>query len=367
MDGMRGDPAALLLLADSRLPAGGHAHSGGVEEAVRLGTVTDVDDLARFLRGRLATAGLVTAALSAAACELAAGEPDLVGGPGSGGEAGERATAVAPGPHAPPARPYAADASWRTGVNGGPGAAAGVAAAEDVRRRLWRRLDDEADARTASPAQREAARTQGRLLLRTARRLWPSAALDTLARAIPEGPHHPIALGAAAASAGCEPQQAALAAAYTSVTGPATAAVRLLGLDPVTVHRLLADLAPALNDAAHAACASLMDTVLTEPVLTDTALIDGVPTDGAPMDTTLTGKTPADPALGDPALGDPALGGPAGIDTPPGDAGPPPGDAPGAARAEWRGGWAGLPGHSAPALDLLAEGHLANPMKLFVS
>nr|WP_225311908.1 urease accessory UreF family protein [Microbispora cellulosiformans] len=415
MDGMRGDPAALLLLADSRLPAGGHAHSGGVEEAVRLGTVTDVDDLARFLRGRLATAGLVTAALSAAACELAAGEPDLnggpdllggpgaVGGPGSGGEAGEQATAVAPGPHTPHARPYAADVSWRTGVNGGPGAAAaGVAAAEDVRRRLWRRLDDEADARTASPAQREAARTQGRLLLRTARRLWPSAALDTLARAIPEGPHHPIALGAAAASAGCEPQQAALAAAYTSVTGPATAAVRLLGLDPVTVHRLLADLAPALNDAAHAACASLMDTVLTEPVLTDTALINGVPAGGTPMDTTLTGTTPAepalsdpalsdpalgdpalgdpalgdpalgdpalgDPALGDPALGDPALSDPAGIDTPPGDAGPPPGDAPGAARAEWRGGWAGLPGHSAPALDLLAEGHLANPMKLFVS
>ncbi|WP_405084321.1 urease accessory protein UreF [Microbispora sp. NBC_01389] len=268
MDGTRGDPAALLLLADSRLPAGGHAHSGGVEEAVRLGTVTDVDDLARFLRGRLATAGLVTAALSAAACELAA--------------------------------------------------------AEDVRRRLWRRLDDEADARTASPAQREAARTQGRLLLRTARRLWPSAALDTLARAIPEGPHHPIALGAAAASAGCEPQQAALAAAYTSVTGPATAAVRLLGLDPVTVHRLLADLAPALNDAAHAACASLMDTVLTEPD-------------------------------------------PAGAGTPPDDSDPLPGDAPGSARTEWRGGWAGLPGHSAPALDLLAEGHLANPMKLFVS
>ncbi|MBO4273500.1 urease accessory protein [Microbispora triticiradicis] len=330
---MRGDPAALLLLADSRLPAGGHAHSGGVEEAVRLGTVTDVDDLARFLRGRLATAGLVTAALSAAACELAAGEPDVVGEAGS---------------PAPSARPYAADASWRTGGNGRAGAAAAeVAAAEDLRRRLWRRLDDEADARTASPAQREAARTQGRLLLRTARRLWPSPALETLARAIPEGPHHPIALGAAAASAGCEPQQAALAAAYTSVTGPATAAVRLLGLDPVTVHRLLADLAPALNDAAHAACASLMDTVLTDTTLTDTAL-----TDTAVTDTALSG---------------PASSGPAGVDTPPGSAGPPLGDAPGPAPTGWRGGWAGLPGHSAPALDLLAEGHLANPMKLFVS
>ena len=29
--------AALLTLADSRLPAGGHAHSGGVEQAVAAG------------------------------------------------------------------------------------------------------------------------------------------------------------------------------------------------------------------------------------------------------------------------------------------------------------------------------------------
>ncbi|MEU8273453.1 urease accessory protein UreF [Microbispora bryophytorum] len=239
---MNGD-AALLLLADSRLPAGGHAHSGGVEEAVRRGAVTGAGDLARFLRGRLATAGLVTAALAAAACELAEAPPP-----------GDTADGVS----------------------------------------LWRRLDAEADARTASPAQREAARLQGRLLLRTARRMWPSAALDTLARAVPEGPHHPVALGAAAASAGCAPRQAALAAAYTSVTGPATAAVRLLGLDPVTVHRLLADLATALDDTARAACASLDDA--------------------APQ-----------------------------------------------------GRWHALPGHSAPALDLLAEGHLTNPMKLFVS
>ncbi|MGI5159999.1 urease accessory protein UreF [Microbispora sp. CA-102843] len=259
--GMEGD-AALLLLADSRLPAGGHAHSGGVEEAVRRGTVTGTGDLGRFLRGRLATAGLVTAALAAAACELAASE-----------------TASA----------TAADGIW-----------------------LWRRLDAEADARTASPAQREAARTQGRLLLRTARRMWPSPALDTLARAVPEGPHHPIALGAAAASAGCAPRQAALAAAYTSVTGPATAAVRLLGLDPVAVHRLLAGLAPALDGTAHAACASLDDAL------------------PADEDGRHSGRRSE-------------------------------------RHAAWQARWHALPGHGAPALDLLAEGHLANPMKLFVS
>ena len=44
-------PAALLLLADSRLPSGAHAHSGGLAAAVTAGTVTDEDSLAAFLRG----------------------------------------------------------------------------------------------------------------------------------------------------------------------------------------------------------------------------------------------------------------------------------------------------------------------------
>lgn len=33
--------AALLVLADGRFPAGGHAHSGGAEAAVRAGRITD--------------------------------------------------------------------------------------------------------------------------------------------------------------------------------------------------------------------------------------------------------------------------------------------------------------------------------------
>lgn len=188
--------AALLLLADSRLPAGGHGHSGGAEEAVRNGSIRDLGGLAAFLRGRLATAGLVTASLAAAACEF------------------------------------------------------GASPAAETGRSEWTRLDAEADVRISSPAQREASRTQGRLLLRTSRRIWPSPVLDTLAGALPQGTHHPLALGAVAAVAGCSPAEAALAAAYTSVTGPATAAVRLLGLDPVAVHRLLADLAPAMERVA---------------------------------------------------------------------------------------------------------------------
>ncbi|MET8001173.1 urease accessory protein UreF [Nonomuraea glycinis] len=193
--------AAILLLTDSRLPAGGHAHSGGVEQAVTSGAVHDVPSLGSFLRGRLHTAGAVAAALAAASCAFASGTT-----------------------------------AFASGTTGAPPAWA------------WAGLDAEVDARTASPAQRAASRVQGRLLLRVARRLWPSPVLEELAGAVPS-PHHPLALGAAAHAAGAAPEDAALAAAYHAISGPATAAVRLLGLDPVAVHRLLADLSRELPTA----------------------------------------------------------------------------------------------------------------------
>jgi urease accessory protein len=88
--------AALLLLADSRLPAGGHAHSGSMEAATVAGLVDDVDGLEGFLRGRLATAGVASAGLAATACghaaETAAGAPGRTRGqrlgPGRGPVAG---------------------------------------------------------------------------------------------------------------------------------------------------------------------------------------------------------------------------------------------------------------------------------------
>ncbi|MFL6056913.1 MAG: hypothetical protein ACJ72W_29040, partial [Actinoallomurus sp.] len=91
--------AALLLLADSRLPAGGHAHSGGVETAAATGVVHDLATLAAFLRGRLATTGLVTAGLAAAACAYA-DEPAAPAGvyrsDGGGPDADERTPVGAP-------------------------------------------------------------------------------------------------------------------------------------------------------------------------------------------------------------------------------------------------------------------------------
>jgi urease accessory protein len=175
--------AALLVLADGRFPAGGHAHSGGAEAAVKAGRVTGAAGLGEFCRGRLHTAGLVSAALAAAA----------------------------------------------------------VLGVDPVK------LDAAADARTPSPALRLAARKLGRQLMRAARATWPSAELDALAREVPKGAHQPVVLGLVARAAGLGPEDAAYCAAYESVSGPASATVRLLSLDPFDATGVLARLAPELD------------------------------------------------------------------------------------------------------------------------
>ncbi|MET7377422.1 urease accessory UreF family protein [Streptomyces sp. NPDC005526] len=184
--------AALLVLADGRFPAGGHAHSGGAEAAVRAGRVTGAASLEDFCRGRLHTAGLVAAALAAAAA--------------LGCDPGE--------------------------------------------------LDAAADARTPSPALRNAARRLGRQLTRAARATWPSPELDALARAFPKGAHQPVVLGLVARTAGLAPEDAAYCAAYESVGGPATATVRLLSLDPFDATAVLARLAPELDRTVDRAVAA---------------------------------------------------------------------------------------------------------------
>ncbi len=58
--------AMMLTLADSRLPVGGHVHSGGLEEAISGGAVRDLPTLREFLIRRVRTSGLVAASIAAA-------------------------------------------------------------------------------------------------------------------------------------------------------------------------------------------------------------------------------------------------------------------------------------------------------------
>lgn len=192
-------------------PCGGYAHSGGVEAAVAHKAVHDIDSLEAFCRGRLHTTGLTTVSLAAAA---AAGCDPLL-------------------------------------------------------------LDDAADARTPVPALRAVARKLGRQMMRAARATFPSTELDRLAAERPQGAHQPIVQGLAARAAGLTPKDAACAAAYETVGGPATAAVRLLSLDPLDASRLLARLSPE-TDTIAAAAADAAARVATEGP-------DALPSASAPL------------------------------------------------------------------------------------
>ncbi|MEW2505412.1 urease accessory protein UreF [Amycolatopsis sp. CA-161197] len=186
---------AALILADSRFPGGGHVHSGGLEEAVSRRLVTTEADLPGFLLSRLRTAGALSAAFAAASAH---------------------------------------------------------AAGRRVHSGHWRRLDEELDARTPSPAQRVASRAQGRGTARAGAVAWPSPVLTALLAETPR-PHHPIVCGALVGIAGGEPAEAAAAVAYLAVSGPASAAVRLLGLDPFAVNAVVARLGAEVRVVAGAA------------------------------------------------------------------------------------------------------------------
>jgi urease accessory protein len=190
--------STLLTLSDSRLPTGGHVHSGGVEEAVASGLVVDLPTLRAFLRRRIRTTGLVTASVAAAV-------------------------------HT------------------------GTLCAVDA--------DRETDARTPVPAARSASRAQGRGLSRLARRVWPERDWDLIGAK----PHLAVAAGAVGAASGIVAEQTALSVVYTTMTGSATAAQRLLALDPGDVAALTLELAPLCDQTAAEAAKELAD--LSDPLL----------------------------------------------------------------------------------------------------
>ncbi|MCI2239230.1 hypothetical protein MO973_32365 [Paenibacillus sp. TRM 82003] len=194
----------LALLADARLPVGGHTQSAGLEPALTHGGLTAAD-VPAFLRGRVATVVAV-----------------------------EAGTAVV--------------ARYRALAVGALDTAPGDVAFGDVEQ-AWA-------ARTASGPLREASRTLGRGYLRLAQRLWPgSTVLDALGRR----PPRPLVLGAVAALAGLDAARLVRLCGHEDAATLGAAALKLDPLDPaetvawtLAAHPLVEELVPRL-------------AVLTEP------------------------------------------------------------------------------------------------------
>jgi urease accessory protein len=121
--------------------------------------------------------------------------------------------------------------------------------------------DRETDARTPAPAARDASRRQGRGLARLARRVWLHADWDDLG----PRPHLAVAAGRVGAMSGLQPEHSALHVVYTTMTGSATAAQRLLALDPAAVAAVTFELSGLCESTAAEASAGLAD--LSDPLL----------------------------------------------------------------------------------------------------
>jgi urease accessory protein len=186
--------ALALLLADSRFPSGGYAHSLGLEQAVSDGLGAGA--VADFMDGRLRLVARADAALSVAARRAAAAGDDA--------ELAE--------------------------------------------------LDEEHAARCPSPVLREVARGLGRHLLRSAATALPSPTIDRYRAASLTTPR-PIALGIVGAAAGLGDVDVATLALYDDAATVASAALKLLGLDPAESARWVAELGPEIDAVAHAVSA----------------------------------------------------------------------------------------------------------------
>lgn len=189
----------LLLLTDSRFPAGGYAHSGGLEAAVEDGLGST--RVPAYLRGRLRG--------------VAAPESHL--------------------------------------------AVAAARAARDHRIAALLDLDLEAAARCPSPPLRAAATRLGAQLLRTAAEVWPRERLLGDYRAASETTPRPVAFGVVAAVAGLDDLDTAQAYLYEDAAAVTTAAVRLLPVDGATAARWLLEAGPEIQAAAGAAAATTGD------------------------------------------------------------------------------------------------------------
>jgi urease accessory protein len=193
---------ALLQFADGLFPAGGFAHSFGLETYAQDGVVSDRAGLEAFVVAHL---------------EGSAGPADAV------------AVAVA----------------------------VRLARAADVA--SWVALDARLEAMKVVPETRAASRQMGRQTLRVAAALGADAFLADLARAVDDGlaaGHHAAVFGAALGRAGAEPAAAAAAHLYSTAALLVGAGLRLLALGQLDGQRVLAAVRPRIARLAGAAAAA---------------------------------------------------------------------------------------------------------------
>lgn len=171
----------LMLLADARLPVAGHTQSGQLEAAVRAGLTAE--QVPVFMRSRLASVVRVEAGTAVVALNrLRAGLP-----------------------------------------------------LEPV-------LDAWA-ARTPAAPMRDTSRTLGRAMLRLVRRLFPDSPHVAEVAAL-ERPCRPLVLAAAAATGGIAPASLGRLVVYDDLQTVASAALKLLPLDPLDATSWVHDLLP---------------------------------------------------------------------------------------------------------------------------
>jgi urease accessory protein len=213
---MTADPALLALLqfADGLFPAGGFAHSFGLETYVQDGRVRDRQDLEAFVAAHLE---------------------------GSAGPADAAAAAIA----------------------------VGIARREDAQE--WIGLDARLDAMKSVPEFRTASRQMGRQALRIAVGIGDDPFLAHLACAVEDGraaAHHATVFGAAVGREGADPERAAAAYLYATAALLVGAGLRLIALGQLDGQRVLAAMRGRIGRlAATAATASADELWSFNPAL----------------------------------------------------------------------------------------------------
>ncbi len=204
---MIGDPALLTLLqfSDGLFPAGGFAHSFGLETYVQDGRVRDRHELETFVGAHLE---------------------------GSAGPADAAAAAIA----------------------------VGSARRDDPLE--WLALDARLDAMKTVPEFRAASRQMGRQALRIAAGLGEDPFLARLARAADDdraAVHHATVFGAAVGRGGAEPERAAAAYLYATAALLVGAGLRLIALGQLDGQRVLAAMRGRIERLAAAAATATAD------------------------------------------------------------------------------------------------------------